>query len=89
MEVKAFLMKNRNFSFRQLLLDRPGKISTIVTFLVVLELIKTGFLTVEQDGIMSDIRLTVKNDPAMIGNINETDEIYGSENKINVNETED
>ena len=89
LEVKAFLMKNRNFSFRQLLLDRPGKISTIVTFLVVLELIKTGFLTVEQDGIMSDIRLTVKNDPAMIGNINETDEIYGSENKINVNETED
>ena len=88
-EVKAFLMKNRNFSFRQLLLDRPGKISTIVTFLVVLELIKTGFLTVEQDGIMSDIRLTVKNDPAMIGNINETDETYGSENKINVNETED
>lgn len=88
LEVKAFLMKNRNFSFRQLLLDRPGKISTIVTFLVVLELIKTGFLTVEQDGIMSDIRLTVKNDPAMIGNINETDETYGSENKINVNETE-
>lgn len=88
LEVKAFLMKNRNFSFRQLLLDRPGKISTIVTFLVVLELIKTGFLTVEQDGIMSDIRLTVKNDPAMIGNINETDEIYGSENKTNVNETE-
>ncbi|MDD6797549.1 MAG: segregation/condensation protein A [Clostridia bacterium] len=68
-EVKAFLMNNRNFSFRQLLLDRPGKISTIVTFLVVLELIKTGFLSVEQDGIMSDIRLTVKNDPAMIGNM--------------------
>lgn len=72
-EVKSFLMKHEKFSFRQLLTDRPGKISTIVTFLVVLELIKTGFLSVEQDGIMSDIQLTVKNDPAMIGSMEDED----------------
>lgn len=71
-EVKLFLTEHGEFSFRQLMLDRPGRISTIVTFLVVLELVKTGFLAIEQDSITKDIRLTVKNNPAMIGRLEET-----------------
>lgn len=70
--VKGYLMEHKELSFRQLLMEKPGKISTIVTFLVVLELIKTGFLEVSQEGTMTDIHLTVKKDPSQIGEIETT-----------------
>ena len=41
--------------------------SVIVTFLVVLELIKTGFVTVMQEGTCADIDVTVVGNPELIG----------------------
>ena len=67
--VKSFLLEHDNFSFTALLMDNRSKMATIVTFLVVLELIKTGFVSVEQDGTLTDIIITVKRDPNLIGDL--------------------
>ncbi|MDO5403689.1 MAG: segregation/condensation protein A [Eubacteriales bacterium] len=69
--VKSFLLEHKSFSFTQLLLDNSSKLSTIVTFLVVLELIKTGFVAVQQEKTFSDIIITVQKDPALIEDIDE------------------
>lgn len=67
--VKNFLMNHRQFSFRQLLLQNHTKMATIVTFLVILELIKTGFVSIEQEYTFADIYVTVKRDPELIGDL--------------------
>jgi segregation and condensation protein A len=68
-QVKAYLNKHRKFNFRQMLSSNSSKVSTIVTFLVILELIKTGFVQVYQESTMSDIQITVVKDPELIGDI--------------------
>lgn len=70
-DIKAFMSLHKEFSFRELLLDNSGKIAVIVTFLVVLELIKTGFMTVQQDHPHEDIMITVVGDPELIEGITE------------------
>lgn len=67
--VKNFLLEHKEFSFTQLLMDNKTKMATIVTFLVVLELIKTGFIDVRQDKTFADIYLTVQKDPLLIGDM--------------------
>ncbi len=67
--VKDFLMTHKEFSFTELLMDNNSKIAVVVTFLVVLELIKTGFLGVSQETTFADIILTVKRDPTHIGDL--------------------
>lgn len=67
--VKNFLLEHDNFSFTALLMENRSKMATIVTFLVVLELIKTGFVSVEQNGTLTDIIITVKRDPNLIGDL--------------------
>ena len=52
-----------------MLSSNSSKVSTIVTFLVILELIKTGFVQVYQESTMSDIQITVVKDPELIGDI--------------------
>lgn len=69
LHVREFLMEHDNFSFTELLMENRSKMALIVTFLVVLELIKTGFVSVVQDGTLTDILLTVKKDPALIGEL--------------------
>ena len=49
-DIKAFMMEHRTFNFRELLMKGASKVAVIVTFLVVLELIKTGFVIVEKEG---------------------------------------
>ena len=44
-DIKAFMMEHKSFSFRELLMKGASKVAVIVTFLVVLELMKTGFIT--------------------------------------------
>lgn len=58
--IQAFLQKNRRFSFRKLLCGQHGKMEVIVTFLVLLELMKTGKVTVEQEGIDGEITVISK-----------------------------
>lgn len=70
-QVKSYLKEHQHFSFRQMLTENSSKVAVIVTFLVVLELIKTGFITVQQENTMSDIDITVVKDPELIGDIME------------------
>ncbi len=64
--VKDFLAEHKKFSFRELLMDNPSKLSAIVTFLVVLELMKTGFIQARQESTCSEIYLEVLRDPSEI-----------------------
>lgn len=66
-QIKLYLKAHRKFSFRDMLSENSSKMSVIVTFLVVLELIKTGFVTVSQDGTCADIEVTVVGNPELMG----------------------
>ena len=70
-QVKSYLQTHKQFSFRQMLSENASKVAVIVTFLVMLELIKTGFVTVTQENTFADIHVTVVKDPALIGDIME------------------
>ncbi|MBR6216918.1 MAG: segregation/condensation protein A [Eubacterium sp.] len=54
-EVREEIRGLRSINFRTLLGRRKGKMNLIVTFLAILELMKTGALTIRQDGIFEDI----------------------------------
>ena len=70
-DIKAFMMEHKSFSFRELLMKGASKVSVIVTFLVVLELMKTGFITVNQEGTFEEIYIDVTGNPEMIEDISE------------------
>ncbi len=55
--IQEFSRNCRNFSFRALLDRQSSKMEVIVTFLAVLELIKTSKIRIEQDAIFDDIRI--------------------------------
>lgn len=54
------MKSHRKFSFRKLLEKQNSKMEVIVTFLVILELMKIGKIAIEQDDIFSDIVITSK-----------------------------
>ncbi len=58
--IREYAMNHSSFSFRSLLQLSSSKAEVVVTFLVVLEMMKTGDLTATQDGIGNDIIITVK-----------------------------
>ena len=58
--IKAYIRKHKSFSFRKLLEAQATKAEIIVAFLVILEEIKLGEVTVEQDGTFADITITSK-----------------------------
>lgn len=68
-QIKSYLKAHKKFSFRDMLSGSSSKMSVIVTFLVVLELIKTGFVTVAQEGTCADIDVTVVGNPELIGGV--------------------
>jgi len=53
--IKAFATENSKFSFRKLLEEQCSKMEIIVTFLAVLELMKTGLIAISQEKIFEDI----------------------------------
>ena len=53
--VANLIRLSRTISFRELLEEQPSKMSIVVTFLVILELIKVGDIHIEQDNIFDDI----------------------------------
>lgn len=59
--VRNYIMEHEHFSFKELLGMASSKVQVIVTFLAVLELIKMGNITVEQENREDDIAITVKN----------------------------
>ncbi len=57
--VRRFANTHRRFSFRALLERQHSKMEVVVTFLVILELIKIGKVQVEQEELFDDIQVTV------------------------------
>jgi len=53
--VEEYAKKHKRFSFRKLLEKQKGKMHLVVTFLAILELMKTGVIQVEQEGNGGDI----------------------------------
>ena len=49
MDIKAFMMEHEEFSFRELLWNNPSKIAVIVTFLVVLDLLRPDLLRLSRN----------------------------------------
>ncbi|NLG05698.1 MAG: segregation/condensation protein A [Clostridia bacterium] len=65
MEAKAlyiedYIKKNRQFSFRNLLVSQASKMEIVVTFLVILEMMKIGKIMIVQENIFDDILITSK-----------------------------
>ena len=58
--VEAYVRSHKTFSFRRLLEKQNSKMEVIVTFLVILEMIKTGRIGVEQEDTFADIIITTK-----------------------------
>lgn len=53
--VEDFARKNKTFSFRRLLENQNSRMEVIVTFLIILEMMKTGKITISQEHIFDDI----------------------------------
>lgn len=56
--VEAYAKEHKTFSFRRLMEKQKSKMETIVTFLIILELIKLGKISVSQEKIFDDILIT-------------------------------
>ena len=61
-----FLKTKKTVAFEDMLMNNHSKISVIVSFLVLLELMKTGFISVSQENICGDIQIDVLKDPDLI-----------------------
>lgn len=57
--VRDMIVHHKSMSFRSLLEEQPTKMSVVITFLVILELMKMGTIIIEQDQLFDDI--TIKN----------------------------
>lgn len=56
--VQAYAREHRTFSFRKLLEKQRSRAELIVTFLIILEMMKSGEITVVQEDINDDIMIT-------------------------------
>lgn len=56
--LEEYAMLHGTFSFRQVLENGKGKSYIIVTFLGILEMMKTGKITIEQEDLFDDILIT-------------------------------
>lgn len=52
-----YAKKHRNFSFKNLLQKQSSKMQVVVTFLAVLELMKSGVILIQQERIFDDIQI--------------------------------
>lgn len=56
-EIEGKLLKSQKLSFQGLLKEHPTRMNVIVTFLAVLELIKSGKICISQEALFEDIRI--------------------------------
>ncbi len=61
--VEQYIMDRKTCTFRSLMLLRKGKMYMVVTFLTVLELMKMGKISVEQEDTFAEIYITAR-DPS-------------------------
>ncbi|MGN0482869.1 MAG: segregation and condensation protein A [Lachnospiraceae bacterium] len=59
-EVEDYARAHQKFSFRNLLQEQHSKIQVIVTFLAILEMMKTGKIYISQESIYEDISIESK-----------------------------
>lgn len=62
--LREYAKEHRSFSFRSLLTSQSSRTQVVVTFLVILELMKMGYVNVEQERLFSDIQVKTVVDPA-------------------------
>lgn len=55
--VERYAASHRSFSFRSLLEKQPGRLQIIVTFLAILELMKTGRIRIVQEELFGEIMI--------------------------------
>ncbi len=56
--IEDYVRTHKTFSFRKLLEKQGSKMEVIVTFLVVLEMMKVGRIQIVQENIFDDIMIT-------------------------------
>lgn len=56
--IEGYVKTHKKFSFRALLEEQPTKMDIVVTFLVVLEMMKTGSIVIVQEALFDDIMIT-------------------------------
>ena len=56
-EISEYARNHKTFSFRELLEKQSSKVQIVVTFLVILELIKAGEIRIVQENIFDDIKI--------------------------------
>lgn len=63
--LQNYLLKHRYCSFMELLEQQNSKMEIIVTFLLVLEMMKIGKIMISQEDLFGDIQITVKEEPVI------------------------
>lgn len=58
--IEDYVRSHRTFSFRSLLEKQHSKVEIIVTFMVILEMMKLGRIGITQENLFDDIQITVK-----------------------------
>ena len=58
--VENYIRFHKSFSFRDLLENQRSKMDLVVTFLIILEMIKIGKIMIAQDDLFDDIMITSK-----------------------------
>ncbi len=58
--VENYIRFHKSFSFRDLLDKQKSKMDVVVTFLIILEMIKIGKIMIAQEDLFDDIRITSK-----------------------------
>lgn len=58
--LKNYAYSHKSFSFRGMLTAASSKVEVIVTFLAILELMKSGTVVIQQDNLFDDIMITSK-----------------------------
>lgn len=56
--IEQFVLSHKKFSFREMLESQPTKLEIVVTFLVMLELMKLGKIRIVQEELFDDIMIT-------------------------------
>ena len=56
-EISEYARNHKTFSFRELLEKQSSKVQIVVTFLVILELMKAGEIRIVQENIFDDIKI--------------------------------
>ena len=56
--IQEYIRRHKQFSFRKLLEKTHNKMEIVITFLTILEMMKMGQITIEQDDLFDDIMIT-------------------------------